>query len=390
MNALSSPMKPVPVTTPFHCLRAMTLQETHLEINLKALAHNYSVLRSRVQPQTGFLAVVKAFSYGHEAAVVAQKLEALGVNYFGVAYAPEGSNLRHHDIQTPILLLHPLPGHFESIVAHRLEPSLYSLDLITQLITYLEQRNIEDFPVHLKFNSGLNRLGLSLKDIPDVLERLAQTKSVRVVSVFSHLAASEDPKEDAFSRNQINRFEAFYEGVTLGLNHKPFRHILNTSGIFNYPEAQYNMVRSGIGLYGYGNDTQFDALLQPVARLITIITQIHHLDPGASVGYNRGHQTNQAMTTATLAIGHADGISRLYGQGKGWVLIHGQKAPIVGNVCMDMIMVDVTNIPCQNGDQAIVLGPELPASSLAESAGTISYELLTSLSQRIKRVVIDS
>ena len=150
------------------------------------------------------------------------------------------------------------------------------------------------------------------------------------------------------------------------------------------------MVRSGIGLYGYGNDTQFDALLQPVARLITIITQIHHLDPGASVGYNRGHQTNQAMTTATLAIGHADGISRLYGQGKGWVLIHGQKAPIVGNVCMDMIMVDVTNIPCQNGDQAIVLGPELPASSLAESAGTISYELLTSLSQRIKRVVIDS
>ncbi|MDC0637612.1 alanine racemase [Flavobacteriaceae bacterium] len=368
----------------------MTFDETHLEINLEALAHNYHVLRQKLDPKTLLLAVVKAYSYGHETAVVARKLVALGVNYFAVAYAPEGSLLRNHEIDTPVLLLHPLPAHFETIVAQRLEPSLYSLDLVRHFITYLEARRMEQFPVHIKFNSGLNRLGLSQSDAVILQELLAKTKAIRIVSVFSHLAASEDPNERDFTLDQIARFDAFYDTLNQKLDNTPLRHILNTSGIFNFPEAQYDMVRSGIGLYGYGNDPKFDQELVPIARLKTVITQIHHLKAGQTVGYNRGHIADQTMTTATLAIGHADGISRLYGHGKGAVLIHGKKALIVGHVCMDMIMVDVTHIDCKSGEEAIVLGPELPASATAEAAGTISYELLTSLSQRIKRIVVNS
>lgn len=368
---------------------AIPVSETVLEIDLGALANNYRYLRSQVPPEVKFMAVVKAFGYGSDAVAVAKKLETLGVDYFAGAYAQEGVLLREADIRTRILVLHSLPGNFETIVENCLEPNLYSFKILSEFIAYAETKKLEAYPVHLKFNTGLNRLGFLPSDVPEICEKLKDTQSIRIASLFSHLAASEDPKEKSFSEQQIASFRAAAESMLSCVGYTPLLHMANTSGILNYPEAHFDMVRSGIGLYGFGNDPAYDQNLQPIATLKTVISQIHALSAGASIGYNRAFMASKPIRTATLPLGHADGISRIYGNGKGWVHIHGQKAPIVGNVCMDMIMVDVSDIDCKEGDEAIVLGQENRADIVAQAAGTISYELITALSQRIKRVVIE-
>ena len=361
--------------------------ETQLEINLNALAHNYRYLASRLQPDTRMMAVVKAFGYGSDAIAIAKELVDLGVAYFAVAYAKEGVALRDAGIQTPILVLHPLPSSFEVIIERCLEPALYSTEMISSFIAFAEEKKQQSYPVHLKFNTGLNRLGCSTDDIEKIIKELTATESVKARSLFSHLAASEDFSEHDFTKGQLNSFRAISERMTSLLGYQPLLHILNTSGILNYREAQYDMVRTGIGLYGFGNSEEENQHLQPVATLKTVVSQIHQIEPGTSVGYNRAHKAKSTMRTATLPIGHADGISRAYGNGKGWVTIHGQKAPIVGNVCMDMIMVDVTYIDCKSGDEVVVFGEDSTAENLAESVQSISYELLTAISQRVKRVV---
>lgn len=365
----------------------LAVTETQLEINLNALAHNYSYVASKINPETHIMAVVKAFGYGSDAIAVAKELEALGVAYFAVAYAKEGVALRDAGIQTPILVLHPLPSNFKVIIERCLEPALYATEMITSFIAYAEGQNQKSYPVHLKFNTGLNRLGCSANEIDTITQQFSNTESVRVKSLFSHLAASEDLSEDSFTKQQLAAFEDISGKVIEALGYQPLLHVLNTSGILNYPEAQYDMVRTGIGLYGFGNSEEENKRLQPVATLKTVISQIHQIEPGTSVGYNRAHIAEKPMRTATLPIGHADGISRAFGNGKGWVTIHGSRAPIVGNVCMDMIMVDVTDIDCQAGDTVVVFGNDPTADMLASEIQSISYELLTAISQRVKRVV---
>ncbi len=367
------------------------VQEPTLFIDLNALAHNFGVLKQKLNTDTKFLAVVKASSYGHAPGVVAQKLVDLGVDYFGVAYALEGAELRAAGIKKPILLLHPMAAHFDQILEQNLEPSLYSVYLMRLWIDFLESKNITDYPVHIKFNSGLNRLGIALAEIPEIVSAINGTNSLKICSVFSHLGASDDPNAEEFTRDQIARYISFYNTFTQKMRDNnpefiiPWRHLCNTSGVLNYPEAQYDMVRCGIGLYGYGNDSKHDRLLRPVAQLKAPILQIHHVSAGQSVGYNHGFIAEQPTVIASLPLGHADGLHRIFGKKNGCVWIHNQPAHILGNVCMDMLMVDVTNIPCKPGDTAVIFDQQHGAQNLAEGAGTISYELLTGLSKRIKR-----
>ncbi|HEA20030.1 hypothetical protein LCGC14_1437520 [marine sediment metagenome] len=362
--------------------------ETVLEIDLGALEHNFRYLKGRLNPETRFLGVVKAFAYGSDSVTIAKKLETLGVDYLAVAYVKEGVVLRDAGIRTPILVLHPLPVSFDEMIERCLEPSLYSRKILLEFISAAQKQGQHKYPVHLKFNTGLNRLGFSIEDVTYLAEKLNGEKALKVVSILSHLAASEDLDEKAFTQTQIKSFENIASEVDKNLDTKPFRHLLNTSGIINYPESQYDMVRSGIGLYGFGNEAKIDAQLRPVAILKTVISQIHTIASGESIGYNRALITQSPKVTATLPIGHADGIGRQYGNEKAYVTIMGKKAPIIGNVCMDMIMVDITDINCHEGDEVIVFGEKHSADSFARGAKTISYELLTGISKRVKRKII--
>ena len=360
--------------------------ETILEIDLNALGHNYHYLTSKLKPETKIMAVVKAYGYGSDAVIIAKELVTLGVHYFAVAYSNEGEMLRDAGIETPILVLHPLPSNFDLILDRCLEPSIYSPKMLKDFIAFAEEKRQKNYPIHLKFNTGLNRLGFSESDISWIAGKLSKTSSVTVKSAFSHLAASEDASEAEFTVSQLDSFEKIVEELSAAIGYRPMLHTLNTSGVINYPEAQYDMVRIGIGLYGFGNDAEENKNLIPITALKTVISQIHSIEPGESVGYNRAYISDTFKKTATLPIGHADGISRAYGNGKGWVTINGKKAPLVGNVCMDMIMVDITNIECKEGDEVVVFGKSPTAEALSEAINSIPYELLTAISQRVKRV----
>jgi len=364
--------------------------ETVLEINLSNLEHNYNYLKGKLKPETKFLGVVKAFAYGSDAVKVALKLEALGVDYLAVAYVKEGVQLRDAGIKTPILVLHPQSCNFSALIERCLEPSLYSPHVLKEFLKIAKESAQKNYPIHIKFNTGLNRLGFWENDIDFIQECLDGRTEVKVTSIFSHLAASEDLKEKKFTNTQIENFKKIAREFDEKLEHTPFKHLLNTSGIINYPDAQFDMVRSGIGLYGFGNEPKIDAELKPVATLKTVISQIHKIEPGETVGYNRAFTSEGYQITATLPLGHADGIGRQYGKGKTYVSVKGQKAPIIGNVCMDMIMIDITNIDCKEGDEVIVFGDSPSAEEFASTSKTISYELLTGISQRIKRVFISS
>ena len=363
-------------------------QETVLEIDLKALKHNFKNLKSRLQPTTQFLAVVKAFAYGSDASEVAKYLQKLHVDYFAVAYINEGITLRKAGITKPILVLHPQAVNFKKLIEHCLEPSLYNAKVLKEFIAVAFEENQTNYPVHVKFNTGLNRLGFWHEDISFIQKEVSRTKTIKVKSIFSHLAASEDLNEKNFTLNQIETFKNIAANFEKTFGYKPMLHICNTSGILNYPEAHFDMVRSGIGLYGFGNSDKENKHLKPIARLKTVISQIHNIEKGESIGYNRAFKSDSFLKTATLPIGHADGIGRQYGNGKGFVTIKGQKAPILGNVCMDMIMVNITNIDCKEGDEVIIFDSNTTAEHLAESTNTISYEIITAISQRVKRVFV--
>lgn len=362
------------------------IQETTLEINLASLKANYHYLRSKLNPNTKFMAVVKAFAYGSDASQLALYLETLGVDYFAVAYTKEGIALREAGVKTPIVVLHPLEVHLKDMIKFQLQPSIYSFSVLESFIKVSEEQ--DHYPIHLKFNTGLNRLGFSADELPILLEKL-NLQQLQIASVFSHLGASEDLNEKDFSLGQIDAFKKIKKEISAGLSYKPLFHLLNTSGILNYSsEAEFDMVRSGIGLYGFGNDPRYDSALKPIASLKSIISQIHHLEPGESVGYNKGYIADRPMTTATIPIGHADGISRQYGHGKGFLTIKGEKCPIVGNVCMDMLMIDVSGVACQAGDEVLIFGEHPTAAEFAHTASTISYELITAISQRITRRIV--
>ena len=361
-------------------------QHSVLEIHLGALRHNYQFLKNKLHDQTKFLAVVKAFVYGNHSMIVPKTLEDLGVDYMAVAYVHEGVTLREAGLKTPIMVFHPQPASFKQAIEYDLEPTIYSPRTLKQFLHTANEQN--QYPVHLKFNTGLNRVGFWENDVDNIFNTLGDSTCLEIRSVFSHLAASDDPSEEAFTQKQIRSFDNIYKKVSHRLQRAPLKHILNTSGILNYPEAQYDMVRSGIGLHGYGNDPKFDRQLKPLATLKTVISQIHKIEPNETVGYNRVFTSDDFLTTATLPIGHADGIGRHFGLNKAHVLVNGKAAPIIGNVCMDMMMVDITGIPCHEGDEVIVFGGAHSAEDFASTGNTISYELITGISPRIQRVVI--
>ena len=363
-------------------------QETVLEIDLRALKHNFEYLKSRITKGAKLLVVVKAYAYGSDANQIAKYLEKLDVDYFAVAYTNEGVALRDAGITKPILVLHPQPINYKTLIERCLEPSLYNFNSFNNFLEVATNEQQQNYPIHIKFNTGLNRLGFNEIDIEAIYNKLQTTASVKVRSIFSHLAASEDLNENEFTLRQIQSFQSITELFINTFGYKPMLHLCNTSGILNYPEAHLDMVRSGIGIYGFGNSEKENKNFIPIATLKSVISQIHTIEKGETVGYNRAFKSDSDLKTATIPIGHADGIGRQYGNGKGFVTINGNPAYIVGNVCMDMIMVNVSDIDCQEGDEVIVFGKQPNASQFAERANTISYEIITAISQRIKRLII--
>lgn len=359
---------------------------TILEIDAKAVLHNLAYFKQKLNPTTKILAVVKAFGYGSESVEIA-KIVQNKVDYFAVAYSNEGIVLREAGIKTPILVLHPQIQNLEAIVEYHLEPNLYNFKIFDAFLKLADEKPLMNYPVHLKFNTGLNRLGFWHSDVPTILAELKKSNNVKVQSIFSHLAASEDVNEQEFTVGQINNFAYIVKQVYSHLGYEPMLHILNTSGIVNYSKAQFDMVRLGIGLYGFGNNPDETAQLKNTHNLKSIISQIHLIQPGETVGYNRAFVASQPTRSATIPIGHADGLSRRLGNKNGFVIINNQVAPIIGNVCMDMIMVDVTKIDCNEGDEVIIFNHQQHVEYIAHKCETIPYEILTGLSQRIKRLV---
>jgi len=360
---------------------------TVLEINLNAIYFNFNYFKSKLHKNTKVLVVIKAFGYGSSSVEIAKFLEPKAA-YYAVAYLDEGIALRNAGIKTPILVLHPQKNNLKKIIEYHLEPNIYSINLLKSFIEISKILNLDKYPIHLKFNTGLNRLGFVKKDIFEISSLVNNQKEFFVKSIFSHIAASEDLNEREFTLQQINTFNSRSNELISQLKTIPFKHMLNTSGILNYAsEAQFDMVRLGIGLYGYGNDEKETSNLKNVLTLKSVISQIHTIKKGDTVGYNRAFKAVSTVKTATISIGHADGISRQFSNGVGYVYINNKKASIIGNVCMDMIMVNVTDIDCNEGDEVLIYKNQEHIEALAKAIHTIPYELLTAISQRVRRVL---
>lgn len=360
--------------------------ETVLEINLNAITHNLNFYKSRLKPETKIMVMVKAFGYGSGSHEIAKALSHQKVDYLGVAFADEGIALRNAGISTPIIVMNPESSAFAAMAAYNLEPEIYSARELKAFITVAQQKNLSNYPIHIKLDTGMHRLGFQENQLDELIDLLRNNNLITVKSIFSHLSSSDMPDYRDFTLDQIGKFESWSEKIMEALEIKPIRHILNTSGIYNFPQAQYDMVRLGIGLYGVGNDETESKSLETVGTLKTVILQIKDIEPGESIGYSRRFISPGKMRIATLPIGYADGIRRGWGNEKGYVTINGKKAIITGTISMDMMMVDVTGIDCKEGDRAVVFGASPTVVEMAEALGTIPYEILTSISQRVKRV----
>lgn len=360
--------------------------ETVLEINLNAISHNLNFFKSKLKPETKMMVMVKAFGYGNGGFEIAKLLEHHKVDYLGVAFADEGISLKNAGIKLPIMVLNPETTSFSAIIQHQLEPEIYSIKGLNAFLQIAKQRGLKNFPIHIKLDTGMHRLGFQEADLHELIAKLKETKVLEVKSILSHLATSDDLKHNEFTLSQISLFEKLSSTLQKELKINPIRHILNTSGISNYSQAQYDMVRLGIGLYGISNDEEEQKYLENVGTLKSIISQIRTIQKGESVGYGRRFMADKTTKIATIPIGYADGISRHLGNGVGYVMINNQKAPIVGSVCMDMLMVDITHIDCKEGNEVIIFGENPTVIAIAKLLDTIPYEVLTSISQRVKRV----
>ncbi|WP_289058097.1 bifunctional UDP-N-acetylmuramoyl-tripeptide:D-alanyl-D-alanine ligase/alanine racemase [uncultured Flavobacterium sp.] len=360
--------------------------ETILEINLDAISHNFNYYKSKLAPNVKMMVMVKAFGYGNGGLEIAKLLEHHKVDYLGVAFADEGIALKNGGIKLPIMVLNPESTSFPSIIQYQLEPEIYSLKGLNAFLKIAREKNLKDYPIHIKMDTGMHRLGFESNTIDELIATLKGNSTVRVQSILSHLATSDDPKHFDFVRQQIALFEKLSSKLMAELNINPIRHTLNTSGISNFPDAQYSMVRLGIGLYGVSNDPAEQKYLENVGTLKSIISQIRTIPAGDSVGYGRRFMADAATKIATIPIGYADGIARLWGNEVGYVTIKNQKAKIVGSVCMDMLMVNVSDIECKEGDSVIIFGESPTVIEMAVALKTIPYEIMTSISQRVKRV----
>lgn len=366
-------------------LLELKVHETILEINLNALVDNLNYYRNKLKPETKLMCMVKASAYGAGPFEVAKTLEEHRVDYLAVAVADEGADLRKAGITCPIIIMNPEVTAFKTMFAYRLEPNIYGFRILEDLIKAAEREGVSNFPIHIKIDTGMHRLGFDpYNDMKPLVERLNRQSAVIPRSVFSHLVGSDSSRFDAFTRKQIETFEATSAELQAGFTHKILRHICNTAGIERYPGAQFDMVRLGIGLYGI--DPYTNRVLHNVSTLKTTILQIHNVSADETIGYSRKGVLHRDSRIATVPIGYADGLNRHLGNGNAYCLVNGQKAPYIGNICMDVCMIDVTGIDCKEGDKVVVFGDDLPVTVLSNALDTIPYEILTNVSNRVKRV----
>lgn len=361
------------------------VHDTVMEVNLNAIVHNLNFYRSKLLSGTKVMVMVKAFAYGSGSFEIANVLQYNKVDYLAVAYADEGVALRIAGITLPIMVMSPESNAFEKMIEHNLEPEIYNASIFNAFINHLKLEGIKHYPIHLKLDTGMHRLGFELKDIADI-ENFVKDETIRVASVFSHLAASEADEHDEFTRQQLNAFDKMYASLRNFLHYDAIRHVANTAAILRFPEAHYEMVRLGIGLYGVENVGNYEHELQRVAELKTTVTQVRNVPKGESIGYSRRGLLNHDAEIATIKIGYADGFNRAFGNGVAEVVINGNRAKVIGSVCMDMCMVDVTGMNVQEGDEVIVFGDDPNIKELASKLNTIPYEVLTSISQRVQRI----
>lgn len=360
--------------------------ETVLEINMNAISYNLNFFKSKLAPKVKTMVMVKAFGYGNGGLEIAKLLEHHKVDYLGVAFADEGISLKNGSIKTPIMVLNPENTSFAAIIHYKLEPEIYCLKGLHAFLKIAKRKDLKHFPIHIKLDTGMHRLGFEQDTIDELIATLKGNDLVEIKSILSHLATSDDIKHRDFALGQIDLFERLSSQIIKELDINPIRHILNTSGISNFPTSQYNMVRLGIGLYGVSNDPSEQKYLENVGTLKSVISQTRWITAGESVGYGRKFIADKPTRVATIPIGYADGISRGWGNGLGFVTIKDREAKILGSVCMDMLMVDVTEIDCTEGDSVIIFGEKPTVSYIAKKLNTIPYEVLTSISQRVKRV----
>jgi alanine racemase len=358
--------------------------ETTLEVNLNALVDNLNYFRSKLRPETKMMCMVKAFAYGSGAVEVARTLQHHRCDYLAVAVADEGAELRREGIRIPIVVMNPEKGSFGMIFDNKLEPEIYSFRLLDAFIASAEKLGLTDYPIHVKIDSGMHRLGFEPQDMEQLLARLKGQNQVKVRSVFSHLSGSDEAKFDTFTQQQIAVFTACADQLSSIFSHHILRHILNSAGIERFSESQFDMVRLGIGHYGISSLP--DANLKQVCALKTVILQIKTVKAGETVGYSRKGIVATDKRIAVIPIGYADGFDRKLGNGVGEVLVNGQRAKVIGNVCMDLVMIDVTGIDAKEGDQVEIFGDHLTISEVADWLKTIPYEVLTSVSRRVKRI----
>ena len=362
----------------------LKVHETILEINLDALVDNLNYYRSKLNPETKMVCMVKASAYGAGSYEIAKTLQDHRVDYLAVAVADEGSELRKAGITGSIIIMNPELTAFKTMFDYKLEPEVYNFHLLNELIKAAEKEGISNFPIHIKLDTGMHRLGFAPSEMPELVRRLKRQTAVIPRSVFSHLVGSDSEQFDAFTRRQIETFEQASQELQEAFSHKILRHICNTAGIGRYPGAQFDMVRLGIGLYGV--DPFTNQMLHNVSTLKTTILQIRDVPKEDSVGYSRKGRLKRDSRIAAIPIGYADGLNRRLGNGNAYCMVNGQKAPYVGNICMDVCMIDVTDIDCKEGDKVVVFGNELPVTVLADVLQTIPYEILTGVSNRVKRV----
>ena len=359
---------------------------SRLELNLKAAVENYRYFRSLLEPGTKLLVLVKANAYGHGAVEFAAMMQRAGADYLAVAYPVEGLELRRNGISLPILVLTAGTDYYPEIIETRMEPSIPNLYSLRKLVEVLREQGIKDYPIHIKLDTGMHRLGFMSSELPALTEFLQHTPEVRVKGIFSHLCVAEDPEQDAFTLNQLKLFQQGYDTLVKGIGYQPMRHVLNSAGIERFPQFQMDMVRLGIGIYG------ISALpgkkLAPVASLKCKILQIKELGPGETIGYGRWGKAREGTRIATIPVGYADGIDRHLGRGAASFSLNGHRVPTIGNICMDMCMLDVTGVPAEVGDTVTVFGEDPTVSELADILGTIPYEILTSVPRRIHRLVV--
>lgn len=363
---------------------ALKVHETTLEIDLGAMVDNLNHYRSLMVPSVKTVCMVKAFAYGAGFYEIAKTLQDHRVDYLAVAVADEGEQLRKAGITASILVMNPELTAFKTLFENNLEPEIYSFTLLEEMIRACEREGYLHYPVHIKIDTGMSRLGFRPDEMPRLISRLSRQSAVIPRSVFSHFAGSDSPEFDTFTHLQAARFDEAATALQAAFPHKILRHICNSAGIERFPEYHHDMVRLGLGLYGIS--PVGDRLLHPISKLQTTILQIHDVPESETVGYSRRGQLVRPSRIASIPIGYADGLNRRLGNGHGYCIVNGQQARYVGNICMDVCMIDVTDIPCQEGDKVEIFGPELPVTQLAEWLGTIPYEVMTGISTRVRRV----